>query len=221
MSSLSNNVMMEEEDDDLDMTLSPMSPNSSGTKSPKDKSIATVGQSFASPFKVENKSGVEKLVEDKEAMFYRLAPKINSLQRKMFIVSLVSDSARTLILCVLVLIKHTQAGKEVKYEDLLNLFGKPVARKIGQSNLLALLRWLKANRRSEVNFIPSHERYLEFALQRLFAYWPDTWVNVSEQTAESMQKEMKTTVRLKWPDKFRVTKLFLEPHALEPNLNFI
>lgn len=242
MSSLSNNVMLDE-DDDLDMTLSPMSPAGSSMSPPKEKSIATPTKSTH-----ESKSFVEKVSEDKEIMFHRLAPKINSLQRKMFIVSLVSDSARTLILCVLVLIKHTQAGKEVKYEDLLNLFGKPVAKKIGHTNLLALLRWIKANRRSEMNFIPSHERYLEFALQRLFAFWPDTWVNVAEvnpnidedttlqnnhdeyrELSKQLEskitpietKQMKTTVRLKWPDKFRVTKLFLEPHALEPNLNFI
>jgi len=258
LSSLSNNVMIgEDDDDDLAMTLSPMSPPSmsgSSLSPPKEKSMTSLGQSATTPQKsnYESKSFVMKESEDKEIMFHRLAPKINSLQRKMFIVSLVSDSARTLILCVLVLIKHTQAGKEVKFEDLLNLFGKPVARKIGQTNLLALLRWLKANRRSEMNFIPSHERYLEFALQRLFAFWPDAWVNVAEVDPNNLEedlsndnqthrdehrelskqveaskiiplqpKQMKTTVRLKWPDKFRVTKLFLEPHALEPNLNFI
>lgn len=237
LSSLSNNAMLDD-DDDLSMTLSMSQPSMSPSLSPNEKSTS-LGQSST-----KSKSLGMKESEDKEIMFHRLAPKINSLQRKMFIVALVADSARTLILCVLVLIKHTQAGKEVKYVDLLNLFGKPVAKKIGHTNLLALLRWLKANRRSEMNFIPSHERYLEFALQRLFAFWPDIWVNVSEvdlnnnidddniqeqnKRLESKiippqqnYREMKTVVRLRWPDKFRVTKLFLEPHALEPNLNFI
>jgi hypothetical protein len=55
-------------------------------------------------------------------------------------------------LSISVLVKHTGAGHEITFKDLLVLFGSPCASIIGKRALNNILQWLKANRRSDVNF---------------------------------------------------------------------
>lgn len=50
------------------------------------------------------------------------------------------------------MVKHTGAGHIISYRDLEILFGPPCAAIIGKNLINNLLLWLKANRRSDVNF---------------------------------------------------------------------
>jgi hypothetical protein len=83
------------------------------------------------------------------------------------------------MLSVSVLLKHTSAGHEIKYKDLEVLFGLPLAAIIGKPALSNLLQWLKANRRSDVNFKLANQTYTELALQKIYAFWPQLVVSVA------------------------------------------
>ena len=80
-----------------------------------------------------------------------------------------------------VLFKHTGAGHEITLRDLIVLFGSPCATIIGKQLLNDILLWLKANRRSELNFKLANQTQTELALQRLFAFWPQLLISVTPE----------------------------------------
>ena len=66
-------------------------------------------------------------------------------------------------------------------------------------------------------------------LQRVFSFWPDAIVSVlpagsgeagdPDGLGSGARAGCQVSVQLHWPDKYRVSKLFAEPHSFLPNLN--
>ena len=65
-------------------------------------------------------------------------------------------------------------------------------------------------------------------LHRVFSFWPDAIVSVlpshqavpsGDPDAVSKAVQCQVSVQLHWPDRYRVSKLFAEPHSFLPNLN--
>lgn len=64
------------------------------------------------------------------------------------------------------------AGKAVSIQDLKMIFGRRVFSSLNKKEVVLLMRWLKANQRTEFNFRPANPLIIELALQKLYAFWP-------------------------------------------------
>ena len=99
---------------------------------------------------------------EKQALFHKLAPLISREQSNMLLTAIVSDTARTLLLCLAVLLKYTAAGKDISTDNMRQLFCAPVVRAVGPRPLQKLYTWLRNNRRAENGFRPAqHLSYLD------------------------------------------------------------
>jgi len=68
--------------------------------------------------------------------------------------------------------RHTWAGKDLSKKYVIALLGLPCVRAIGRKTFSNLMKWLKANKRSEASFKLGNPTLTDMALQRLFSYWP-------------------------------------------------
>ncbi|KAJ1417560.1 hypothetical protein B484DRAFT_453952 [Ochromonadaceae sp. CCMP2298] len=100
-------------------------------------------------------------LEDREKMFFKFAPSISSAQRSLILVSLFSDLCRSLLLNVVVLVKHAGAGKMILLADIHRMLGSAMVHAIGKKLLHRLVLWLQANRRSEVTFRTTNQSFVE------------------------------------------------------------
>ncbi len=206
-----------DDDDDLDLQL-------------LENTLNNAVQGGSNQHKIVNNNVEDAKIElDSELLFHKLAPNITMVQRNMLLLSIVSDTNRTILLCISVLLKYLSAGKEIVYDDIVNLLCTPVARAIGRKNLGDLLTWLRVNRKVGINFNPTASlSRTEMAIQKISSFWPVLNVAVFAQENEQDNEKQDSassasvcTVRLEWLERQKIIKLFSAPNTFQPNLNNI
>lgn len=188
-------------------------------------------QGINNQHKIVNNNVEDAKVElDSELLFHKLAPNITMVQRNMLLLSIVSDTNRTILLCISVLLKYLSAGRDIVYDDIVNLLCTPVARAIGRKNLEDLLTWLRVNRKVGINFNPTASlSRTEMAIEKISSFWPVLNVAVfaaQDNENDSNKQDPATstsvcTVRLEWLERQKIIKLFGAPNTFQPNLNNI
>jgi len=123
---------------------------------------------------------------DSEQMFFKHAPLISRQQQSLLLLALMTDVVRSLLLNVVVLVKHAGAGKTVSVADIYRMLGVGVVQVVGRKAIQRLSLWLQANRRSDVTFRSSNQSLVELSLQRLFAFWPDLQVRLNTAVGKSL-----------------------------------